>query len=122
VTELVTSDNPSGSINNTQFELAGSIAHNNVLQQSVNCAGWTIIPMGDNTAAMAWQHKGSATTSSRTAYLLQVSSLHQWHYRYLSKADYIARPLNQMADDCLRLWHLYNSQLLAYFNCKYPQK
>jgi hypothetical protein len=26
-----------------------------------------------------------------------------------------------MADDCSRLWHLSDSQLLAYFNCKYPQ-
>jgi hypothetical protein len=54
--------------------------------------------------------------------LLQVSSLHQWHYWYLSKADYIAGPMNQMADDCSQLWHLSDSQLLAYFNCKYPQK
>jgi hypothetical protein len=75
-----------------------------------------IVPLGDNTAATAWQHKGSATSSSPTAYSLQVSSLHQWHYRYLSKADYIAGPMHQMADDCSRLWHLSDSQLLAYFN------
>jgi hypothetical protein len=78
--ECFTFDNPSGSINNSQLELAGGIAHNNILQQSMNCAGWMIVPLGDNTAATAWQYKGSATTSSPTAYLLQVSSLHQWHY------------------------------------------
>ena len=119
--ELVTYDNPSGSVNNSQLELAGAIAHNDVLQQIVNCSGRTIVPLGDNTAATAWQHKGSATTSGPTAYLLRVSSLHQRHYRYLSKADYISGPVNQMADDCSRLWHLSDSQLLAHFNCKYPQ-
>ena len=122
VSELVTFENPSGSVNNSQLELAGGIAHNDVLQQLVNCSGRTIVPLGDNTAATVWQHKGSAMTSGPTAYLLRVSSLHQRHYRYLSKADYIAGPVNQMADDCSRLWHLSDSQLLAYFNSKYPQK
>jgi hypothetical protein len=121
VTKLVTFDNPSGSINNSQLELAGGIAHNDVLQQSVNCTCRMIVPLGDNTAATAWQHKGVVTTSSPTAYLLWVSSLHQWHFRYLSKANYIAGPVNQMADDCSQLWHLSDSRLLAYFNCKYPQ-
>ena len=119
---LVSFDNPMGSINNSQLELAGGIAHNDVLQQLVNCTGRTVVPMGDNTAATAWQHKGSASTSGPTAYLLRVSSLHQRHYRYLSKADYIAGPVNQMADDCSRLWHLTDSQLLAYFNDTYPQE
>jgi hypothetical protein len=29
---------------------------------------------------------------------------------------------NAMADDCLRLWHLNDSQLLDYFNARYPQR
>jgi len=29
--------------------------------------------------------------------------------------------VNQMADDCSHLWHLSDSQLLAYFNKTYPQ-
>jgi hypothetical protein len=33
------------------------------------------VPLGDNTAATAWQHKGSATTSGPTAYLLQLQDL-----------------------------------------------
>ena len=120
--DLVTFENPHGSINNSQLELAGAIAHNDVLQQAVNCTGRTTVPLGDNIATTAWQHKGSASTSGPTAYLLRINSLHQRHYRYLAKADYIAGPVNQMADDCSRLWHLTDSQLLAYFNCKYPQE
>ena len=33
------------------MELAGGIAHNDVLQQQVNCSGRTVIPLGDNTTA-----------------------------------------------------------------------
>jgi len=75
--DLVSFSNPHGTINNSQLELAGSIGHNDVLQQEINCAGRTVVPLGDNTAATAWQHKGSASTSGPTAYLLRVSSLHQ---------------------------------------------
>jgi hypothetical protein len=50
VTKLVTFDNPSGLINNSQLELAGSIAHNDALQQCVNCAGRMIVPDRNFTA------------------------------------------------------------------------
>ena len=120
--ELVSFDNPEGTINNSQLELAGGIAQNDVLNQRVNCTGRTVVPMGDNTPATSWQHKGSASTVGPTAYLLRVNSLHQRHYRYLSKADYMAGPVNQMADDCSRLWYMTDSQLLAYFDLTYPQE
>mgnify|MGYP000178906812 CR=1 FL=1 len=56
------------------------------------------------------------------AYLLRLSSLHQRHFRSLATLDYIQGSANAMADDCSRLWHLNNSQLLAYFNARYPQR
>lgn len=68
--ELVSFDNPEGTINNSQLELAGGIAQNDVLNQRVNCTGRTVVPMGDNTPATSWQHKGSASTVGPTAYLL----------------------------------------------------
>jgi hypothetical protein len=119
--ELVSDSNPTGTINNSQLELAGNIAHQDVLAQHVDCSGRTIVPLGDNIAQVAWQHKGSVTTASPTAYLLRLNSLHQRHFRYLAKPDYIPGPLNLMADDLSRLWHLTDSQLLSYFNIKYPQ-
>ena len=118
---LVSDSNPSGSINNSQLELAGNIAHQDVLVQRVNCAQRTIVPLGDNISQVAWQHKGSVTTLGPTAYLLRLNSLHQRHFRYLAKPDYIPGPLNVMADDLSRLWHLSDSQLLSYFNLHYPQ-
>ena len=65
--------------------------------------------------------KGSTSTFGPASYLLRLNSLHQRHYRYLSCPDYIPGPINSMADDCSRLWHLTDSQLLAHFNSKYPQ-
>ena len=123
VTEaLVSFENPEGTINNSELELAGGIAAQDVLLQHVDCSGRTIVPLADNTPTVAWHHKGSTSTTGPTAYLLRVNSLHQRHYRYLAKSDYISGPANQMADDCSRLWRLTDSQLLAHFDLHYPQK
>jgi hypothetical protein len=119
--DLVSDANPTGSINNSQLELAGNLAHQDVLVQHVNCAQRTIVPLGDNISQVAWQHKGSVTTLGPTAYLLRLNSLHQRHFRYLAKPDYLPGPLNVMADDLSRMWHLSDSQLLSYFNLHYPQ-
>ena len=86
------------------LELAGAIVHLDVLQQEVNCAGRTIIPLMDNTPTLSWQHKGSTLTTGPAAYLLHVASLHQWHYQYLAKPNFIKGSVNDMADDCSHLF------------------
>lgn len=120
--ELVSFENPKGAITNSDLELAGAIGQQDVLVQEVNCAGRTILPMGDNTPSVSWHHKGSTSTTEAAAYLLRINSLHQRHFQYLAKAGWIRGSANAMADDCSRLWHLSDSQLLAYFNSVYPQK
>jgi hypothetical protein len=55
-------------------------------------------------------------------YLLHLSSLVcQCHFCYLACLDYIQRSANAMADDCLRVWILTDSQSLIYLNACYPQ-
>jgi hypothetical protein len=71
--------------------------------------------------AEAWQRKGSVTTNAAPAYLLCLQSIHQRFHRYRPDTVYLPGPLNVMSDDCSRLWHLSDSQLLAYFNATYPQ-
>ena len=122
VDDLVTFDNPEGSINNSQLELAGNIAHQDVLVNTVDCADRTIAPLGDNIAQVAWQLKGSNTGTGATSYLLRLNSLHQRQYRYLASPSYIPGPLNVMADDLSRLWYLSDSQMLDHFNSNYPQE
>ena len=98
------------------------MVHQDVLVQQVNCAYRTISPFGDNTSAVAWTHKGSATSDGPVAYLLRLHSLHQRHFQYLSKSEYIPGVYNTMADDLSRFWHLSDSQLLSYFQSHYPQE
>lgn len=120
--ELVSFGNPTGTITNLDLELAGGIGEEDVLLQEVDCTGRTTLQLGDNTPSIVWHNKGSTSTTGPAAYLLRMKSLHQRHFRYLSKAGWISGPANQMADDCSRLWHLSDSQLLAYFNSQYPQR
>ena len=120
--DLVSTSNPHGSLTNSHLEAAGQLVHHDVLAQEVNLRGRTVAPLGDNIPTTVWHHKHSTTTTGPAAYLLRLNSIHQRHYRYNSYADYIPGKANGMADDPSRLWHLTDSQLLAYFNRVYPQQ
>jgi len=118
---IVSSSNPDGDVTNSDLELCGTVAHDDILASEVPVSHLTTCNLSDNTPAVAWRTKGSTTTTGPAAYLLQLSSLHQRHYRYKPELHHIPGKINTMADDCSRLWHLTDSQLIAYFNVKYPQ-
>jgi hypothetical protein len=119
--KLISDHNPSGSITNSDLELAGQIAAQDVLLQQYDCRERTIALFTDNTAARAWQRKGLHTSLGPSAYLLRLLSLLQRHYRYLASFDYLPGPLNVMADDASRLFDLSDTALLNHFNTFYPQ-
>lgn len=119
--DLVSFKNPHGTITNSDLELAGLLVHQDVLAQTVNVAGRTLAPLGDNTPTTAWSHKKSTTTTGPPAYLLRLNSIHQRHFRYNSYASYLPGSANGMADDPSRLWHLSDSHLLTHFESSYPQ-
>lgn len=119
--QLVSWDNPTGSITNSDLELAAQIAAHDVLVSSRDCRERTISTFTDNVATRAWHRKGSRTTLGATAYLLRLLALHQRSYRYRATIDYLPGPLNVMADDASRLWTLSNTALLTHFNLHYPQ-
>ena len=77
---LVSYSNPKGTINNSELELAGTIAHHDVLAHAVDIRECTIHNSHDNTAAVYWQRKGSTTTTGPTAYLLRLQALHERCY------------------------------------------
>ena len=118
---LVSQANPSGTITNSDLELAGTIAHDDVLANATSVAHLGTCGLTDNTPSQAWRQKGSTTTTGPAAYLLQISSLHQRHYRYKPEFHHILGPSNAMADDCSRKWNLTDDELLTYFNFRYPQ-
>ena len=118
---LVTWDNPSGTLTNSDLELAGAVTHLDVMAQTADVRERTVTTLHDNTATVFWQHKGSVSASNAAAYLLRVKALHQRFHRYIAHQDYIPGPVNAMADDCSRLWHLSDTELLSYFDSHYPQ-
>ena len=119
--DLVSTNNPHGRISNSDLELAGQIAHLDVLHQHSDCRERTVSTLTDNISARSWQRKGSTTTLGPAAYLLRLQALHQRHHRYLNQPDYIPGPANAMADDASRLWHLTDTAFLHHLNFTYPQ-
>jgi hypothetical protein len=74
---LVSFENPTGTITNSDLELAGTIGNADVLVHAVDCRHRTIATMCDNTPAVSWQKKRSVTTAGAASYLLREASLHQ---------------------------------------------
>lgn len=120
--ELVTFQNPSGAITNSDLELAGGLLHLEAAAQCFDIRERTILSKTDNMATMYWNRKGSATTTSAPAYLLRMYSYHRRYHRYIPLHDYIQGTVNAMADDASRLQHLSNRDFLAHFNSTYPQR
>jgi hypothetical protein len=119
--QLLTDSNAHGTITNSDLELAAQIAEQDILVQIRSCQESTISTFTNNISARAWQRKGSKSTLGPVAYLLRLHSLHQQHYRYYPTIDYLPGPINTMADDASRLWHLSDSALLLHFNSLYKQ-
>jgi hypothetical protein len=119
--QLVTFANPSGTITNSDLELAASITQHDVLTQQVDIREATIHNLSDNMATVWWKRKGATSTTGPASRLLRVQSLHQRHHHYLPLFDYIPGTSNAISDDCSRHWDFTDSQLLAHFNIVYPQ-
>ena len=113
-------DNPSGSITNSDLELAGTIAHEAALAAVHDLRHCTIATFSDNTPAVAWGNKASTTTAVPASYLLRSSSLLHRQYLYLSQRFYIPGPANHLADVASRCFDLSNDALLAFLNSVAP--
>jgi hypothetical protein len=76
---LVTFTNPSGAINNSNLELAGLLAHQDVLAQHIRVEHLTFANLGDNVVSLVWLCKGSVTTTKPPQHLLRLVALHHSH-------------------------------------------
>jgi len=121
VTALVSDSNPDGIINNSELELAGIVATNDVLARESDVREATTATGTDNLPALSWSTKGAVSAKGPAAYLLRHQAMHQRVFRYQSRPFYVPGESNGMADDCSRLWHLSDSELVSYFNATYPQ-
>jgi hypothetical protein len=82
---VVSSQNLTSTITSSDLELAGTFAEHDMLVQSTGCHERTIFTLTDNTPVLAWQTKGSTTTTTGgiPAYLLRLQALHQRHCQSL---------------------------------------
>jgi hypothetical protein len=117
---LVTFENPKGDINNSELELAASVAQHDILAQEFDNREATIHNSSDNIAPVWWQRKGATSSSDLTARLLCLQALHQRHYRYVPLFGYIAGEANAMTDDCSRLWHFFWLPIACPFHLSLP--
>jgi hypothetical protein len=66
--------------------------------------------------------KACPPETSARAYLLLLSTLHQRQRCYAARHHYILGPVNAMADDASRMWHLSDDALLTHIDLHYPQR
>jgi hypothetical protein len=118
---LVSFDNSAGNINNSKLELAVSVAQHDILAQQFDIRESTIHNSSENMATVRWQRKGPTSSSGPTARLLRLQALHQQHNHFVPLFDYIFGKANAMTYACIRLWHLSDTPLLAYFELNFPQ-
>jgi len=78
---VVSAANPSGQLNNSILELAGTLAHDaTLLHAPTQCQAISASAGSDNSAAIGWLAKASVTTDSPVASLLHLRArLHRAH-------------------------------------------
>ena len=75
VDSLVIWTNPQGTVNNSEFELAGGIVHSECVAQYFGMTECTTLSCNSNMAGICWQRKGSAPCTSALAHLLQFQAM-----------------------------------------------
>ena len=114
IANLVTTENPSGTVTNSDLELAGGLIHLEAIVQTFDVREHTFLSKTDNLATLFWQRKGSATTDKLPAYLFRLFGIRQRYH-----PDYLSGPSNPMADDSSHMFELSDDKLLSYLNTKY---
>jgi hypothetical protein len=118
---LITAECPRGTLLISDLELAGIIAHNDVLAQ----AGPTCPQQEDYVGCRrqprlgAVGNQGVLDVDYRPRIL--ADAMHQRTHRYVACHHYLPASLNRMADDASRLWNLSDANLLTHFNSHYAQ-
>jgi hypothetical protein len=121
-TSVVSLANPTGTLTNSDLELAAHVAAHDILASAYDIRETTVFALSDNTPMLSWAKQGSVSTDSVSAYLLRLHALHQRQYRYLSQHAHIPGKDNVHADLLSRHWHLSDSDLLSLFDTHFPQK
>ena len=118
--QLVSFDNPRGTITNSDLELAGIVTASAMLAAATPLYFEDLLIGSDNTPAVAWTNKCSTTTAAAPAYLLRLQGLIARQHRFTPRATYVQGDTNAAADFCSRSFHLTDADLLLALDTRFP--
>jgi hypothetical protein len=113
---LVSYENPKGTITNSDLEQAGQLAQVSLIAERASVSYCTIGSGCDNTPAVSRMNKGAVTFDGVAAQLCNYSCRHQQEHRYCHFSFYLPGDRNGMSDDASRLQHLTDTKFLAHLN------
>jgi hypothetical protein len=108
----VSAENPTGTINNSELELAGIIMSTHLAAQLTDHPHPNIWCASDNMAAVAWANNGSTLTHTPSALLLRLLGTLSYRRRFNLFAVHIAGTSNVLADTLSRHFDLFWPHLL----------
>jgi hypothetical protein len=113
---MVSVNNPSGTVNNSELELAAIVLSAHIAADISDLPHPTIWCASDNMAAVAWANNGSTSSNSPSAFLLRLLGHLSQRRRFTLAAQYVSGTSNIIADTLSRrfdlsLTHLASSAL-----------
>jgi hypothetical protein len=100
---LVSSNNMSGTITNSDLEQLALVCHPNVLTSYHDIREHTICALSDNTAAVSRDRRGSTSVNAPSAYLCRLASIQQRAhlYRLNGRRPFPPLGLVRLTNSCL---------------------
>ena len=120
--KLVFSDDPSGTISNSNLKPAGGLLHLEALVQCFNIRERTVLSKTDNLSALFWSRNGSTLSNKVPPHLLRLFGIHQQYHCYVPQHNYISGKLNHVADTLSRDFFLSWNELLNFLSPVLPMQ
>ena len=117
---LVSSSNPSGTINNSMLELIATIAHEAILCALPTPHPFTVLSGSDNTSAVAWLRRASLTTEGPLSSLLHLRARLRRANRLNATVASVPGVDNVLADFASRSFDLSDPVFLSTFQTRFP--
>jgi hypothetical protein len=119
---VVSTSNPTGSITNSDLELAAIVTGASVTVPHPTATPAVLLCATDNTLALAWSTKGSTSSNTTPAFLLPSLAQQACHRNFLLNTVYTPGLSNTLADFCSRSFHLSNDDFLRMVQHRFPSQ
>jgi len=117
---LVSASNPSGTITNSDLELAAIVMGAHLLHSAVSLPHPMIYVGSDNTSAVSWCSKGSTSSNGLNGFLLHLLAQLTHQCGMSLQPIFIHGVTNSLADFCSRSFHLTMQAFREHLQLAYP--